>query len=98
MANRNKTEIIESIFKVKFDHTAFKNEECAICLTKFEEDCDVTPLPCDVRHYFHPECISDWIKQQNTCPLCKKVISKEEMKKLSEEIDDKMEFERHRYD
>ncbi|CDW89113.1 zinc finger protein [Stylonychia lemnae] len=93
-----KTDIIKNLFITKFDHTAFKNKECAICLEDFEDDCDVTPLPCDIRHYFHPHCITDWIKQNNTCPLCKKVISKEDMKNLEDGFSDKLEFERHRDD
>ena len=69
--------MIGNIIKVKFDHkdSAFKNDECAICLCKFDDDCDVTPLPCNIKHYYHPECIEDWFKQKNTCPLCKAVIS-----------------------
>ena len=32
-------------------------DECTICLDEFEPDSMVTPLPCDVRHYFHTACI-----------------------------------------
>jgi hypothetical protein len=60
-----KQAVIGNIVKAKFDHNdaAFKNDECAICLDKFTDDCEVTPLPCNVKHYFHPDCIEDWFKQ-----------------------------------
>jgi hypothetical protein len=35
--------------------------ECAICLENFTEDSFVTALPCNESHYFHTNCISDWI-------------------------------------
>ena len=42
--------------KKKFnDHT-----ECSICMVDYETTDQVTPLPCDKRHYFHSECIERW--------------------------------------
>ena len=74
--------------KSKFDTNIFKStDECAICLEKFDEESEVTPLPCDIRHYFHNKCIEDWFKNNNTCPLCKKVISENDMDKLAKEIE-----------
>ena len=41
-----------------FDPFKFKEHtECSICLCDFEAETLVTVLPCDVRHYFHAECI-----------------------------------------
>ena len=35
----------------------------------------VTQLSCDNRHYFHTECIENWIKTgRNTCPICRSEI------------------------
>lgn len=49
---------------VKFNNQTFNNfEECIICMEKFDDNSQVTPLPCDVRHYFHTHCIQDWFKQ-----------------------------------
>ena len=31
----------------------------------------VTPLPCNVLHMFHPECIQAWLVKSSACPLCK---------------------------
>lgn len=44
-------------------------EVCAICLDEFEDD-DVVQLP-DCRHLFHADCLQPWLRQRNTCPLCK---------------------------
>ena len=54
--------------------------ECAICLCEFKEDQEVTPLPCDIRHYFHTECIKNWLKEKTKCPLCNKEIKEDDMK------------------
>jgi E3 ubiquitin-protein ligase DOA10 len=72
--------LINSLIKRKFDTNTFKNEDqCAICLGEYTEESEVTPLPCDYRHYFHTQCIESWFERNNTCPLCKKVITKEDM-------------------
>lgn len=41
---------------------------CSICLCEFEEDDEVTRLPC--KHVFHLEEIREWLKHKGTCPLC----------------------------
>lgn len=48
--------------------------ECAICLEAFKEDSTVTELKCDKRHYFHTNCLEDWLKTKLECPLCKRVV------------------------
>jgi len=47
---------------------AGKNE-CVICLTKYELNEKAILLPCT--DMFHTECIKNWFKNQNSCPLCK---------------------------
>ena len=82
-----KDTVINNLYKTSFKRELFQqNDECAICLDQFSEDCEVTPLPCDIRHYFHSHCIEDWIKENNICPLCKKEITVEGMKELSTQI------------
>ncbi|KAI8552587.1 hypothetical protein RHMOL_Rhmol06G0278200 [Rhododendron molle] len=43
---------------------------CAVCLEEFEEGerCGVLPL-CN--HWFHPECIGNWLLKNPTCPVCR---------------------------
>jgi len=45
---------------------------CCICLSDMEEGCEVRKLPC--MHYFHKECIDQWLKMSKTCPIDKKSI------------------------
>eukprot|EP01059_Diplonema_ambulator_P021225 TRINITY_DN35279_c0_g1_i1.p1 TRINITY_DN35279_c0_g1~~TRINITY_DN35279_c0_g1_i1.p1 ORF type:complete len:311 (+),score=56.77 TRINITY_DN35279_c0_g1_i1:65-934(+) len=45
-----------------------QNTTCSVCLDEF----DPTPptiLPCG--HLFHTDCITSWLGQEKTCPLCK---------------------------
>ena len=53
-----KQTIIESMIKKKFEtYTHKHDDQCAICLEYFKNDSEVSPLPCDTRHYFHSKCI-----------------------------------------
>ena len=54
--------------------------ECIICMEEYKPEDEVTPLPCDERHFFHSRCIEDWLKTNNSCPLCKKAITKADLK------------------
>lgn len=57
--------VIKSLWKTQINKHAGafnSNDECAICLMSFGDNDDVTPLPCDIRHYFHTSCIEDWFK------------------------------------
>ncbi len=46
----------------------FVDEECSICLQN-ELGTEWGELPC--RHKFHYECINDWMKIGNICPICR---------------------------
>ena len=49
-----------------------EHKSCVVCFEEFEDKKSrVTTLPCDVRHYFHTECIQTWTMRNNSCPLCK---------------------------
>ena len=41
--------------------------KCLICLEEIENDQEY--LPC--AHSFHSECISKWLNDHDTCPICK---------------------------
>lgn len=41
--------------------------KCTICIEDILTDIEY--LPC--AHSFHKECIDEWIKTNNTCPICK---------------------------
>ena len=42
---------------------------CTICLEEFQEGLEVIQLPCN--HYFHPPCVSGWLKYHIVCPNCR---------------------------
>ena len=54
-----------------------------ICLVNFNEDSLVTPLPCDIRHYFHTSCIEQWLEINPSCPLCKTPVTPEEIERVA---------------
>jgi hypothetical protein len=43
---------------------------CSICLSDFKEGDNVSVLP-KCKHTFHYDCLADWIKLKNNCPLCR---------------------------
>ena len=45
------------------------DDECSICLASYEDGDDLAVLPCS--HLMHAECLMPWLKQTNSCPLCR---------------------------
>lgn len=45
---------------------------CSICLEEYDNEKGVCKLRCE--HIYHKECISEWFKSNNNCPLCRKDI------------------------
>ncbi len=43
--------------------------ECTICIVEVERGSEVAVLPC--KHWFHAECVVMWLKEHNTCPVCR---------------------------
>ena len=48
---------------------------CTICIADIENGDRVGCLPCD--HLFHADCLKEWIKRRNVCPLCQEPIAEE---------------------
>jgi E3 ubiquitin-protein ligase RNF115/126 len=48
--------------------------ECSICMDEVSLGEEVTVLPC--KHWFHHQCVSAWLGEHDTCPHCRKSISK----------------------
>jgi hypothetical protein len=46
---------------------------CSICVDPVQSGELVTLMHCD--HWFHGECITTWLNDHNTCPICRKSIS-----------------------
>ena len=49
----------------------------------------VTPLPCDVKHYFHTSCIENWLPYHNSCPLCKVDVTTDGIARVSRDYEEK---------
>ncbi|GLC57585.1 hypothetical protein PLESTB_001243200 [Pleodorina starrii] len=47
-------------------------DRCCICQLEFEDDDEVTPLPC--RHCYHSDCVRQWLQQSKACPVCGKEL------------------------
>ena len=58
-----------------------EKNECVICLTKYELNEKVILLPCT--DMFHTECIKNWFKNQDSCPLCKFKINERSINGLN---------------
>ena len=54
-----------------------EKKNCIICLEDFKNGDNAIILPCI--HIFHTECIKNWLKTQNTCPICKFKLTGENM-------------------
>jgi hypothetical protein len=46
-----------------------EKKSCLICLCDFENGDNTIVLPCI--HLFHYDCIIEWFRSHNTCPVCK---------------------------
>lgn len=49
-----------------------KYHKCSICLEDFTLKEKVINLACN--HFYHENCIKEWFKKQNTCPLCQQLV------------------------
>jgi len=61
--------------KLKLDITEAKQKgesPCAVCQSDIEVGNKVSELPC--KHTFHAECIQNWGKYKQTCPICRSKI------------------------
>jgi E3 ubiquitin-protein ligase BIG BROTHER-like protein len=50
-----------------------EEEQCAVCRVEFEEEDEVKKLPCG--HYYHPECVGQWLQQKKICPQCSREVT-----------------------
>jgi E3 ubiquitin-protein ligase RNF115/126 len=46
--------------------------ECPICFEEFDRFGDYTELTCG--HIYHRECLDNWRRAKNTCPVCRRKI------------------------
>ncbi|PSN71544.1 hypothetical protein BS50DRAFT_285410 [Corynespora cassiicola Philippines] len=59
--------------------------ECSICMDEVNLGEEVTELPC--HHWFHHQCVAAWLKEHDTCPHCRKGITKRDENKAGNNND-----------
>ncbi|KAL4449207.1 hypothetical protein ABPG74_015589 [Tetrahymena malaccensis] len=58
--------------------------DCPICQQDFQNEEKVYSLSC--KHQYHATCLIEWIKMQNTCPLCRAcIISSQQLQMLKDQ-------------
>lgn len=45
---------------------------CSICMSAVEVGVEIIHLSCG--HWFHPDCIIQWLSVNRTCPLCRQAV------------------------
>ena len=48
----------------------WREAACAVCLAELADGEAVRVLP-ECMHYFHAECVGEWLRAHDTCPLCR---------------------------
>ncbi|KAJ0252541.1 hypothetical protein HA466_0117260 [Hirschfeldia incana] len=66
----NEEAISNRLKQGKFKSSTQDAEPCCICQEEYIEGEDMGTLECS--HHFHSQCIKEWLKQKNLCPICKK--------------------------
>ncbi|KAL2021923.1 hypothetical protein VTK56DRAFT_6342 [Thermocarpiscus australiensis] len=70
---------IDRLEKKRVDDTMLGEEgkaECTICMDEMKKGDEVLILPC--KHWYHGECVVLWLKEHNTCPICRMPIESRE--------------------
>lgn len=57
----------------RIDEVVIGSEDraCCICLMPYEDNALLRCLPC--RHHMHKSCCDEWLKMNNSCPICRTV-------------------------
>ena len=84
--------VVENLEQIEF--TEDQEISCGICLESFKKGDKALLLPCkDNKHYFHlgedkESCcgILPWLKENNTCPICREVFP--EKKDIVENVEE----------
>ena len=64
---------IEKLKKYKINEEKIKEfgfeNSCAVCKDEFNIGEECLAMPCN--HYFHGNCLLPWLKERNSCPVCR---------------------------
>ncbi|XP_020259188.1 E3 ubiquitin-protein ligase RNF181-like isoform X1 [Asparagus officinalis] len=54
---------------------ASSGDRCTICLSGIRTGEIAGQMPC--RHFFHRDCITTWLRVNNSCPLCRNTLPRD---------------------
>ncbi|EAR96199.1 RING-H2 zinc finger protein (macronuclear) [Tetrahymena thermophila SB210] len=74
----------EDIKKKAQDKGKTLNDSCAVCLCEFENSDICRETICN--HYFHKDCLEQWLKKQENCPFCRTDLQKNSLIKHFNQI------------
>lgn len=79
-------ENINALNEFEFDQEKAKFTQCSVCQEDYNQGEKCLGLPCE--HDYHKDCITEWLKLHDSCPVCRKAISpsKETPKESTEEL------------
>ena len=82
------TDFLHLLAKHVYDSEKFTTtKECIICRVEFDAESQITPLPCNIKHYFHTECVTEWLRTKQECPLCRHKITTQELESFQQEVE-----------
>ncbi|KAI8815784.1 uncharacterized protein EV422DRAFT_572484 [Fimicolochytrium jonesii] len=50
-----------------------EDAKCTVCLMEYDAGEEIKGTPC--MHWFHGECLDQWLKNNNSCPICRTSIT-----------------------
>ncbi|XVF53071.1 hypothetical protein PTKIN_Ptkin05aG0070100 [Pterospermum kingtungense] len=53
-----------------------KDNSCSICLSEYKAKDKIRTIT-DCGHYFHDDCIDEWLKRNAACPICRNKLDQE---------------------
>lgn len=62
-----------SLSSFGYEKETHENEFCSVCLGDFREGDDIcSSINDQCTHFFHQECIIEWLLYHNECPICRR--------------------------
>lgn len=69
-ASKRVVDSLDNIEITKDQYLAFGiDNTCSVCKEELKVNQKAIKLPCS--HYYHPDCIIPWLKEHNSCPICR---------------------------
>ena len=72
--------LLLGIAEFKINSDGHLEEECIICMDKYEPDSQIIRLPWSKLHYFHQSWILKWVESKASCPFWKADVNSELIK------------------